>query len=168
MPEFTTVIGIKPSFDHRFDPEKWQRGCGSMRLVFTLGGPLGFITASVDTGWMYQPLIGRPTGFGGAPRGPWGGEARALGKVGHDVISRGHERPLAGPIACHAAAPPAGKEWFTSADGCELIPGGTCYGDQGYLVGDTFLARLAEGGDEAGFGFLREIHDDWLAAEQAA
>ena len=165
---FTTRIEVKPSFDHRFDADKWRRGCGTMSLEFILLGPLGAVTCSVMTGWMADPLVEYPTGFGGAPRGPWGNEKRAVGKVGPDVISREHERPMAGPISCHVAVPPAGKDWFTAADGCTLVPGGTCYGDSGYLVGDEFLIRLAREGDSAAFEYLREIHDDWCAAEASA
>lgn len=161
--DFTTRINIKPSFDHRFDSEKWQRGCGSMTIEFALVGPLGAVTSWIDTGWMFEPLTEIPTGYGGVPRGPWSNPVRASGKVGPDVLSRGWERPMAGPISCHAATPPKGKEWFTAVDGCEFFNGAACYGDTGYLVGDTFLARLGEGGDEAGFTYLREIHDDWLA-----
>lgn len=168
MAEFTQEIAVAPSFDHRFDPEKWRRGCGSMHITFTLGGPLGFITTSINTGWMFEPLVERPSGFGGVPRGPWGNEVRERGKVGPDCISRGWERPMAGPIVSHAAAPPGGKEWQTESTGCELIEGGICYGDIGYLVGNTFLARLASGGSDSGFDYLREIHDDWLAAEVPA
>jgi hypothetical protein len=168
MGEFTTSINVRPSFDHRFDPEKWQRGCGSMHLEFTLGGPLGFITASVNTGWMANPLTGRPIGYSQGWSGPWTGAQRAMGKVGPDIISRAWERPLAGPIACHAEKPPEGKEWFQSAKGCTFFESGICWGDQGYLVGDEFLLRLATGGSEAGFEFLGEIHDDWLAAEVVA
>lgn len=164
---FTREISVKPSFDHRFDPEQWQRGCGSMELHFILRGPLGAVTASVMTGWMYEPLIERPSGYGGWPQGPWGNERRAIGEVGPDCISRDRERPLAGPISCHVATPPAGKEWFSRAEGCTLVQGGICYGDSGYVVGDTFLAHLGSGGSQAGFAFLREIHDDWLAPAEA-
>lgn len=167
MDGFTTSIKVTPSFDHRFDPEQWRKGCGSMQIEFVLGGPLGFVTASVNTGWMSEPLTARPTGYGGAPSRPWGNEVRAIGKVGFDVISSSHDKPMAGGISCHAAAPPVGKEWFSSASGCTLIEGGTCYGDTGCLVGDEFLLRLSRGGDEAAFGYLREIHDDWLAPETA-
>jgi hypothetical protein len=162
---FTEKIEVKPSFDHRFDPERWSRGAGSMWLEFTLVGPLGAVTTSLNTGWMYEPLTEPPVEFGGAPRGAWSNPKRAVGKVGPDCISRHHEPPLAGPIACHAAAPPKGKEWFTEVDGCTLIEGGVCFGDQGYLVGDIFLSHLGQGGSEAGFAYLREIHNDWLAPE---
>lgn len=165
MSEFTESIRVRPSFDHRFDPQQWQKGCGSVRVEFTLGGPLGFVTSTIDTGWMSEPLTQVPVEYGRGWRGPWTNPVRAVGKVGPDVFSRDHERPLAGSISCHAPKPPAGKEWFTPASGCTLIEGGVCYGDTGYLVGDTFLSRLAEGGDEAGFSYLREIHDDWLADE---
>jgi hypothetical protein len=164
---FTNRIEVKPSFDHRFDPENYQRGCGSMRLEFTLIGPLGAITASLDTGWMYEPLTERPAEYGGGWNGPWTNPVRAEGEVGPDCLSRAWKRPLAGPISCHCAQPPEGKEWFSRATGCTIIEGGVCYGDSGYLVGDVFLARLGQGGDEAGFAYLREIHDNWLAPAEA-
>lgn len=159
---FNRRITIAPSFDHRFDPEKWRQGCGSMKLEFVLTGPLGAITASILTDWMYEPIVEIPAEYGRGWTGPWTNPVRARGKVGPDATNRRGD-PMAGPISCHAAAPPQGKEWFTAAEGCTLIKGGVCYGDTGYIVGDEFFLRLAQGGDQAGFAFLREIHDDWLA-----
>ena len=165
MDEFTERIIFQPSFDHRFDPEKWRRGAGSMEIQFILGGPLGFVTANIMTGWMWEPLDALPV-RGPVGSGPWSNEVRKRGTLGFDIFDHDRPRnPSPGATSCHAAQPPKGKEWFSSADGCTLIEGGTCYGDTGYLVTDTFVARLAQDGNEGGFGFLREIHDDWLADE---
>lgn len=167
MSAFASEIHIRPSFDHRFDPEKWQRGAGSMEIQFILRGPLGVVTWGLITGWMRDPLTTRPDGYGTGWRGPWSNAQRAIGKLGPDIISRDWDRPMAGPISCHAEAPPVGKDWFTSSQGCTFFESGVCYGDTGYLVGDEAMARLAEGGDAAAFDYLREIHDDWLAPESA-
>jgi hypothetical protein len=152
MNGFTRQIRIRDGYDYRDDPKE-QRGAHGMEIQFILRGPLGAITTAIGTGWMARPLRGSYN------RGM--GPQNRYDRPGVDGRLSDHF-PTSQGIGSHCLEQRR-EYWFGPQD-CDVI-GGQCYGDHGYMVGDTFLAKLLGEGQEVAWAFLEELHNDWLVAE---
>lgn len=150
-------VRFQPSYDHRDEHD--GRGCGSVIISFNLTGPLGAISAEINTGWMARPYLGTtwPINITAGPLEPRGT------KPGVDLLT-GHKSLHSGAVHSHCTERRR-DWWYGPNDGCTLVDG-PCYGDTGYLVGDQFLEALVSGGDEAAWKWLEETYIEWLGAEQ--
>lgn len=151
--EFTTKVRIFPGYDYRDEPND-QRGAHNLSMQFELVGPLGAISWTLNTGWMKNPLKGAL-----APGGP---QDRA-DKPGADFRLREYS-PSAGGVYSHSHAKAA--DWWLGPNECDIL-GGQCYGNSGYLVGDTVLAAMFDDGHEGVWRELRVLYDAWLEPEAA-
>lgn len=149
--DLTREVRFEKGYDYRDVPND-GRGAHGMDIRFILRGPRGAIACKVSTGWMVNPLVGRFSRSGN--------NERRRG-VGLDLGVWDHY-PSGSGIAAHVAEPPAGKDWL-GPDDCDVLPGGRCYGDVGYLVADEFVLRLVRDGEDAAWDFLAEIYADWLS-----
>lgn len=152
---FTTQIKVTPPYDYRDDVAD-GRGCHGMAIVFILTGPAGAISWSLSTGLMANAVFD-PDWRSGCGRPP-----HRIGEPGWDRFGwdRRPRTPTAGPVESHSAV--QSREWWDGPHACDMLPGGQCFGDAGYLIGDRALTALLEGGDTALWVFLREIYDEWL------
>lgn len=153
--EFRREVKFYPSYDYRDDPDD-QRGAGGATLTFILRGPLGAISADVQTYWMLRPHIGAtPALYATKPleRGA---------KPGIDLSLR-DASPSGRSVSSHCAEPL--KDWWIGPQDCPIL-GVPCYGDTGYMVADQFLEALVGGGDDAAWQWLEECYAEWLGAEQ--
>lgn len=137
-------VHFYPGYDHRGDPEKQQYGCHGMDVFFILRVGEDAISWKLGTGWLpndhgTRPLLAIP--------------------------SLSHLDPNAGPVVIHSAS--KRQDWWSDGGVCEYIEADKCYGDVGYLVGDSVLKALASGGHDAVWARLAEIHDEWTRAVHA-
>ena len=154
--EFTREVKFYPSYDYRDDPDD-QRGCGGATFSFILRGPLGAISADVNTYWMLRPHIGTTPALY-APKPLQRGT-----KPGIDLSIR-DQSPTGRMISSHCAQPLV--DWWIGLQDCPIL-GTPCYGNTGYLVADEFVEALVGGGDEAAWKYLHECYTAWLIADVA-
>lgn len=152
--EFRREVKFYPSYDYRDDPDD-QRGCGGVTITFILLGPLGAISADVNTYWMLRPHIG-PMPALYAPKPLQRGT-----KPGIDLSVR-DQSPTGRSVSSHCAEPR--KDWWIGPQDCPIL-GTQCYGDTGYMVADQFLEALIGGGSEAAWKWLEECYIEWLGPE---
>ena len=154
--DFTREVKFYPSYDYRDDPDD-QRGCGGATFSFILRGPLGAISADVNTYWMLRPHIGAtPALYATKP-------LQRATKPGLDR-SMTSNSPTGRMISSHCAEPL--KDWWIGPQDCPIL-GVPCYGDSGYMIADRFVELLVGGGDEPAWEYLEECYVEWLAPEAA-
>lgn len=140
--EYTREVRFHAGYDKRAEPGGGARGA---TIAFVLRAPDGgAITAQINTGWMTHP------------------RGRTYPGPGVDMPLADHY-PTGGGIHIHH--PLQVKDWWYGPDDCELVPGGKCYGDGGYLVSDKFLEVLVEQGDEAAWAWLENTYAKWMTPE---
>lgn len=152
-PKFTHEIRADAGYDFRDDVTD-QRGCHGLSFRFILRGPLGAISWELMTGLMERP-VSDPGWTIFSDRAP-----RRSDRPGWDRTGNDSPHPTAGAIASHCHEKRG--DW-SGPYPCDVL-GGECYADVGYMVGDQALDALLKGGSDGVFAYLREIHDEWLAA----
>lgn len=155
--EFTKEVRFRAAYDRRDEPDD-QHGCSGVIISFNLTGPLGAMSAEINTGWLARPYLGTTWPIHAArPLEP------RDSKPGVDLLL-GHQSLHAGAVHSHCTEQRR-DYWYGPNDGCTLVDG-PCYGDTGYLVGDQFLEALVSGGDEAAWKWLEETYTQWLGPEK--
>ena len=84
----TREVRFTPSYDHRDEHD--GRGCGSVIISFNLRGPLGAISAEINTGWMARPYLGTtwPIQITEGPLEPRGNKPGVDLLTGHKSLHR--------------------------------------------------------------------------------
>lgn len=162
---FTREIRCIPGYDHRDDPDpkKRERGAHGMEIMFILVGAPGYaITAKIMTTWQSNPLSKPFPGiykYDFDKHGPLERERRA----GTDSRAPGWtDDPMGGPVCSHSHT--KDRDYWSGPGPCDIL-GGECYGDMGFLMGDTFKDALIRGGDEGAWKYLEEVYKDWFGPE---
>lgn len=112
------------------------KGVHGMEFRFILRGAAGAITWKLNTGWV--------------PGEGTGANVR-------------HLFPSSGGVAAHSPVP--ARDWWLGPDSCDVLPGGQCWGDAGYSVGDRVLEAMHADGHEGIWRELEAIYADWLGPE---
>lgn len=148
--DFTREIKILPAYDYRDEPGD-QRGAGGVRMIFVLLGPLGAISASLNTGWVARPLLR-----------PWnrGGNNERAGRPGVDRTLV-DIYPSGDYVGAHSPVCREGFDVF--ADECDWLPGGFCHVSGSYLAAKNVLEILVTGGSDAVWEHLSALHQEWIA-----
>lgn len=145
--EFRTIIG-RPAYEKRHDDPARNYGIGGLALHFALIGPEGAVSLEVLTGWFLPHVrerLRRETDH--APHFASGNPARCAFE------------PTAGPMCSHDHRR-RHNHYAAEPDDCDLLPGGKCWGDHGYLAGDQLLEALIAGGEPG----LRDAMRGWYDA----
>jgi hypothetical protein len=151
---FTTRIEIKACYDYRDDP-KDQRGAHGSELHLILACPGGAVIGRIGTGWVTRPLAG-PLG---AIRPPARRDRPGVDATLHDCY------PSGSGIFAHSSTPRDG--WEEGDQACCYLGTDKCWVTGGYMISDTLLTKLVEGGDRAAFEFMAELYRDWFAEQPA-
>lgn len=129
-----------PAFHRCSDNPATNMGIGAVRMLWTLRVGDDAITWEVFTGW-------------GMPGDAFRAANPGCQHVGH---KRGMPplKPTGGAVNWHFADPTD-----IDAEGvpCDVIEGGRCYGDVGFLIGSDLFDLLCTEGDEAVWARLREL-----------
>lgn len=153
---FTTRIEIKPSYDYRDDPND-QRGAHGCEMHLILAGPEGVLIGRISTGWVARPLAAHL----GAIRPPLRRDRPGMDAPLSDCY------PTGSGIFAHSST--ARNGWEASESACCYLPDvEQCWITGGYMISDTLLVKLVEGGDQAAFEFLAELYRDWFAGKPEA
>lgn len=150
---------MSPSYDWR--ERDWSKGAAACAMHLSLFSPMQVvgITFMVMTGWMHRPLSRDLLVFGEPSEAtkPWPRER----KPGVDAGSfRGY--PRAGAVGVHSALPFPGQNEYGLQE-CDLIPGGKCYQQFGYLVGDRVMDALVGRGSDGAYEEMLAIGEEMMA-----
>lgn len=147
--DFKREIKILPAYDYRDEPGD-QRGAGGARMIFILRGPLGAISASINTGWVARPLLGRWIQGGNNQRADRPGVDRTLADL----------YPSGDYVGAHS---PVCREGFDESPGaCDWLDSAECYISGSYLAAKTVLETLVTGGSDAVWEHLAELYHGWI------
>jgi hypothetical protein len=142
-------VRIIPSYDHRTGSpsEKLGGGASGLRIAFFLVNEdrTAAIEWSLHTGFVKNPLAGSLNPYSGRREKP------GIDESLRDLY------PSAGGVVWHYSHPVEEYMESTAQSGCTLIASGVCYGDTGYLIGDSVMDALFDGGQEAVFARLEEL-----------
>lgn len=124
--DLETGFTMTSAFEARDPDPSKDYGIGAVRMSFYVRGPLGCIVWDLSTGW-YLP----------------------------DVAKRiGPQEPSPGAIEFHGAQP--SYEGQESREDCLLVPGGHCFWDVGYIIGEEPYEALVREGDQGLYRVLGE------------
>lgn len=161
MSDFEREVRFSVPHDHRDEDHK--KGCRGMDIYFILRkvDGSGAITASVGTDWQRHPLKFPYNSFAKGPRERWDKPGLDAGRVadGREPYYFGPPNPQV--VSLHMLEKDEAHDWWYGPDDCDVLPGGQCYGDHGYLVADDFLIALMEGGHEGAWAWLEECYESW-------
>ena len=149
--EFTHEVRFIKSYDRREEPEARYGACG-MKMMLILRGPKAVITFEVLTAWASRPLK-RPFNWNAAK--PWARDDKPGVDFGHPSPG-----PMGGGVSIHC--PEKLNDWWLGPTECNVVEGGVCFGDTGFMVGDAVLDALVSEGDAGVWRELREIYDAWI------
>lgn len=149
--EFTHEIRIHAGFDHRDEPGD-RRGTHGAEIHMALRGPLGAVVGWIGTGWTPRPLAGMYLRGVEGPR-------RRRDKPGVDH-NEAEWFPRGYQIVAHSRA--AREDWIESENSCDVLGVDRCWSTISYIISDRLVEALVSGGDEAAWGFLRGLYDEWL------
>lgn len=139
---FERRVTFSKAWEKRHDDPAKDYGVGSVGVWFALVGSEGAVSFHLSSGW-YLPHV-----------------RERFKREGH----RGD--PCAGPVVWHH--PTQREDYFAGPDECELLPGGKCWGDAGYLLGNDAYDALCEGGEDGLWVFLRRMYDQGFAPSEDA
>lgn len=121
-----------------------DKGCGSIRIRAALIGHDGAITWTASLGWYLPETFEAWKQKGIAPR---------------------HENQGQGYAVCvHSPTPIYGNE--DNEGECDVLPGGKCFGDCGYLAGEEFFNITMRGGEAALWAKMLEWYDDHFGEQE--
>lgn len=151
---FTREIKFLPAYDYRDEPGD-QRGAGGARMIFILRGPLGAISASINTGWVARPLVRHWIQGGNNQRADRPGVDRTLADI----------YPSGDFVGAHS---PVCREDFDESPGtCDWLDSGECYISGSYLAANKVLEVLVGGGSDAVWEHLAGLYQGWIADKPA-
>jgi hypothetical protein len=145
MTDFEKRVDVAPAFEN---------GIGCAMMHFALIGPGGAVSLQVFTGWYLPHVAERLRRETQHERYTATGKWMRCSLEGHGGAMCTH---AATQIFEHAPVP----------DPCDLLPGSQCFGDIGFLAGETLFDVLVAEGTDALWEHMEPIYD-YLVAAQAA
>lgn len=148
---FTSEVRAHPAYDTRDQPDGAANG---LEFIFILRGPAGAISWELMTGIMERPV--QDAGWSVFDNRP----PRRGSRPGLDYTRATPSGfPIAGPVASHV---PDSVEYLIGPAECNILPGGRCWQNIGYLIGDRVLAALVACGDPGVWRELLDIYRAWI------
>lgn len=145
MTEFEKKIEfIRPAWNKRDPDPRKDKGIGCVMMRMALIGPKGAISWSIFTGWHLQKT--------------WD-EWEANGRH-----SKARDLAMGGGVTIHS--PTQLYDWDDTPATCDLLPEGKCFGDTGFLAGETFFEVLVEKGEDAVWALMEEWYADHFEKQQ--
>lgn len=154
MTEFERRVTVKPAFERIHDDPARNFGICCALIRFALIGPGAAVSWEVFSGW-YLPHVAQ----------------RLRKETAHERYGHGDRSWMRCSLEGHGGAmcthsPTQIFEHDPKGDKCDLLPGGRCFGDIGFLIGDDLFDVLVAGGDEALWKRMATIYES--VVEQAA
>lgn len=135
MTELERKIEItRPAFDRRDPDPKKDYGIGGVTVRFSVVGPEGAITWGILTDW-YLPHV-------------------------REEFKNKKWFPSTTPTGITIHSPKQLFDFDAESGDCDLLPGGKCYSDTGFLAGTEAFDLLCKEGEEAIWKLLESWYED--------